>query len=59
MSFNHVFAQLGSLCYGPIAIKRSVGWISSLEGVLKFNLDGLSRCKPGSAGIEGVIHNGK
>ena len=43
---------------GPVKEKRSVLWSPPHYGVLKFNVDGASRIKPGPARI-GVLRNSR
>ena len=45
------------LVCGPSRDKRSVVWFSPLDDVLKFNVDGAARGKPGPAYIGGVLRN--
>lgn len=46
---------------GVLKKKRKIPWCSPPCGVLKFNVDGATRVKPGLAGIRGTlrIHKGK
>lgn len=44
---------------GPTKNKRCISWSSPLCRVLKFNVDGATRGKPGEAGIGVVLHDDK
>lgn len=46
----------GPLFHGP-SKGRKASWSPPSEGVLKFNVDGAARVKPGTAGLGGVLHN--
>ena len=41
---------------GPTKERTYAPWCSPLMGVMKFNVDGASRGKPGSEGNRGVLH---
>lgn len=47
------------VCMGCSApkVKKSVFWNLPRRGMLKLNVDGAVRGKPGPAGIGGVLHN--
>ena len=38
-------------------MKKVFSWAPPIEGVLKFNVDGAARGKPGPSGIGGVLRN--
>ena len=42
---------------GSTTVRRTVSWSPPPHGVLKFNVDGATRGKPGPMGIGGVLRN--
>lgn len=42
---------------GSTMVRRTVSWYPPPHGVLKLNVDGATRGKPGPAGIGGVLRN--
>ncbi|GMJ01097.1 hypothetical protein like AT4G29090 [Hibiscus trionum] len=50
---THVFSVAGK------KVRRGVFWQPPVMGVLKFNIDGVARGKPGPAGFGGVMRDGE
>ena len=54
LNIDNIMESCGAcLKIGAIKKKRKVSWISPSYGVLKFNVDGAARGKPGWRALEG------
>lgn len=45
-----------SLCCGPTRERKSVSWSPPLEGILKFNVDGVAMGKLGPTSVGGALY---
>ena len=60
LNMNDLLSNWGAcMVCCPLKERRSVFWSPPPNGVLKFNVDGASRGKPGPTGIGGVLRNNK
>ena len=62
-SMDALLRNVSELCVEPKMVRKLkiADWSPPFDDILKFNIDGTSRGKPGSAGIGGVLRdsNGK
>lgn len=58
LSLDHIIHNWEAcMSCGPCKLRKRVSWCPPPDGILKFNVDGVTRGKPKLAGIGGVLYN--